>query len=126
MKNSMISYNIVYGCIRDYYLQNFPHPARPLFQEMLQILLNRYDIEGTLSSTQNSFTLNVHNPRQIVKDCVFENDNHQARLEAYLSSTDGMGYVVEDIVKLYNWLVRYGFIDENGIATEKMFSKAEI
>lgn len=129
MKNKMIGYNSVYGYIREYYLNNFPHPVKVSIKEIAQILVNSHGIDGKvtkLSPTSNIHKLNINVPAPRVDDSPYENRNRRADLEAYLASEVGMRDVIEDIVQLHRWLRENGFIMEGGVATEKMLSQPKI
>lgn len=129
MKNKMIGYTRAYHYIKTYYLRHFPHPVRPYMEDILQILVDSYEIEGEvtrISANSHSYKLTISNPTPNPSTSLYDDERQRANLEAYLSSEDGMKDVVADIMQLHSWLKSNGFIDKDGVATEKMLSAQSI
>lgn len=129
MKNKMIGYETAYSCIRLYYQKNFPYPVKASMADVLQILVKKHLIQGEvtrISPNSHLYKLTISKPT--LKPTVMSTveDRFRAELEEYLSTDDGIRNVVADIMQLHSWLQNNGFIDESGVATEKMLSQSAI
>lgn len=122
MNNELYNTNGVYSIIRKYYVSQFPHKMSFLALDAINHHISEHNKSAAVVKKEGSYVFNNPNPYQASND-PFGNSLsiNTKNLESYLSNSEGLKNLFQDINALYTWLVEYDFI-KDGIATEKMLT----
>jgi len=126
MNNELYNINGVYGIIRKYYITHFPHKLEFWALDSINHHLKEHNNTAQIIKKEGAYVFSNPNPYQKSQDS-FSNSLSigTQNLESYLSDSEGLKNLFQDINALYTWLVEYGFI-KDGIATEKLLANKAI
>ncbi|WP_213355030.1 hypothetical protein [Citrobacter freundii] len=122
MNNELYNINGIYSIIRKYYISQFPHKINFLALDSINHHLSEHNNAAKIVKKDGAYILSNPNPYQKSQD-PFANSLSigTQNLESYLSDSEGLKHLFQDINALYTWLVEYDFI-KDGIATEKLLT----
>lgn len=129
MKNKHYTINGLYGILRDFYLDSFPHASSFNALQVLNSEIKKINKSAKIEESNFRYSFDNPNPTVVDANNPYSNENGSEgrNVEEYFENagSNEIRNIIQDLYGLESWLGTAGFI-ENKIATEKLLANKKL